>query len=55
MSHAAEKRNAALHVVVFFVLVGIVNFVAGFVLAMAIGYGPTNWNDVRRFFSRSMD
>ncbi|MGQ9761442.1 MAG: hypothetical protein ACUVQG_08080 [Thermogutta sp.] len=44
-----------MHVVIFFVLVGIVNFVAGFVLAMTFGLGPTNWDEVRRFFARSAD
>lgn len=37
---------------VFFALIGLVNFLAGFILAMWLGLGPIHWKDVWRFFLR---
>lgn len=44
-----QNRNGEVQVILFVILAGFVNFVMGFVVAMALGYGPRNWDEVRRF------
>ena len=44
-----KDGDREVQVILFVIFAGFANFVIGFVVAMALGYGPRNWDEVRRF------